>query len=243
VSLSWVKRTPPGFEFAVKLYQKFTHPNLTTDKTPVSPADVDTFKAGIEPLAAGDRLGPLLAQFPASFTDSPEARDYLRWLLETFRDYDVAVELRHKTWSDHGQEVGTLLRQFGAAWTQIDEPKFRLSIRQDLRPNVKDFYYMRLHGRNAAQWWKHEKSEDRYNYLYSEAELKPIAEVVKNARALVKKQYIYLNNHFAAQAVADAAVLRHMLDEPVEAPMPVELVTRYPMLEGKVTTSPPSRLL
>jgi uncharacterized protein YecE (DUF72 family) len=33
VSLGWVKRTPPGFEFAVKLYQKFTHPNLVADKT------------------------------------------------------------------------------------------------------------------------------------------------------------------------------------------------------------------
>jgi uncharacterized protein YecE (DUF72 family) len=243
VSLSWVKRTPPGFEFAVKLYQKFTHPNLVTDKSPVSPSDVHAFKSGIEPLAAGDRLGPLLAQFPASFKDSPAARDYLRWLLETFRDYDVAVELRHRSWSDSGKEVGGLLKQFDAAWTQIDEPKFRLSIRQDLRPNVKGFYYLRLHGRNAAQWWKHERSEDRYNYLYTEAELKPIAEVVKNARAVVKRQYVYLNNHFAAQSVADAAVLRHMLDEPVEAPMPVELVERYPMLEGKVATSPPSRLL
>ena len=25
---------------------------------------------------------------------------------------------------------------------------------------------MRLHGRNAAQWWRHENPEDRYNYLY-----------------------------------------------------------------------------
>jgi uncharacterized protein YecE (DUF72 family) len=243
VSVSWVKRTPPGFEFAVKLYQKFTHPNLTSDKTPVSREDVDAFKAGIEPLAAGDRLGPLLAQFPSSFKDAPEAREYLRWLLETFSDYEVAVELRHKTWSDNRADVVELLREFGAAWTQIDEPKFRLSIRQDLRPNAKDFYYMRLHGRNAAQWWKHDKSEDRYNYLYSEAELKPIAEAVSKARALVKKQYVYLNNHFAAQAVADAAVLRHMLDEPVTAPMPAELVTRYPMLKDKVTISPPSQLL
>ena len=32
----------------------------------------------------------------------------------------------------------------------------------------------------------------------------------------MKKQYVYLNNHFAAQAVADAAVLRHLLDEPVD---------------------------
>jgi uncharacterized protein YecE (DUF72 family) len=243
VSLSWVKRTSPGFEFAVKLYQKFTHPNLTTDKTPVSTADVEGFKAGIEPLAAGHRLGPLLAQFPASFKDSPEAREYLVWLLETFREYGVAVELRHKSWSDAAREIADLLREFGAAWTQIDEPKFRLSIRQDLRPNVKGFYYMRLHGRNAAQWWTHATSEDRYNYLYSEGELKPIAEAVRTARALVKKQYVYLNNHFAAQAVADAAVLRHMLDEPVDTPMPPELVARYPMLKGKVATLPPSRLL
>jgi uncharacterized protein YecE (DUF72 family) len=243
VSTTWVKRTPPGFEFAVKLYQKFTHPTLTDDKTPVSTADVDAFKAGIAPLAAGDRLGPLLAQFPASFKASPEARGYLQWLLRTFADYDVAIELRHKSWSDQRHEIMDLLREFDAAWTQIDEPKFRLSIRQDLKPNTRGFYYMRLHGRNAAQWWRHARSEDRYNYLYSEAELKPIAEAVKEARTVVAKQYVYLNNHFAAQAVADAAVLRHMLDEPVETPMPAELVTRYPMLEGKVPTLPPSRLL
>jgi uncharacterized protein YecE (DUF72 family) len=231
------------FEFAVKLYQKFTHPNLSRDQTAIDRADVDAFKEGIEPLAAAERLGPLLVQFPASFKDSPEAREYLEWLLETFKEYSLAVELRHKSWSDHQDPISQLLQTDGAAWTQIDEPKFRLSIRQTLRPNVKGFYYMRLHGRNAEQWWKHEHSEDRYNYLYTEAELAPIADAVSTARALVRKQYVYLNNHFAAQAVADAAVLRHMLDEPVEAPMPPELVSRYPMLEGKVTTSPPSRLL
>ena len=243
VSLGWVKRTPPGFEFAVKLYQKFTHPNLTLDKTPITAGDVDAFKAGIDPLAAGGRLGPLLAQFPASFKDSPEAREHLDWLLRTFSGYDVAVELRHKSWSDQAAAIFDLLHEHGAAWAQIDEPKFRFSIRQDLMPNIKGIYYMRLHGRNAEQWWEHEKSEDRYNYLYSEAELDPFARAVRTARALVKKQYIYLNNHFAAQAVADAAVLRHLLDEPVETPMPAELVMRYPMLEGKVATYPPSRLL
>lgn len=243
VSLQWVKRTPEGFEFAVKLFQKFTHPQLAFDKTAVNAADIDAFRGGIEPLAAAGRLGPLLAQFPASFKDTPETRAYLAWLLETFREYPMAVELRHRSWSDDAEDIFDLLHEHKAAWTQIDEPKFRFSIRQDLLPNVKGFYYMRLHGRNAAQWWDHEESEDRYNYLYSEAELGPIADAVSTARALVKKQYIYLNNHFAAQAVADAAVLRHLLDEPVEAPMPAELVSRYPMLEGKVATLPPSRLL
>jgi len=185
----------------------------------------------------------LLAQFPASFKDSPDARDYLDWLLGTFADYDVAVELRHRSWSDDAPAIFDLLYAHGAAWTQIDEPKFRFSIRQDLMPNVKGFYYLRLHGRNAEQWWDHERSEDRYNYLYSEEELAPFAQAVTTARALVKKQYVYMNNHFAAQAVADAAVLRHLLDEPVDKPMPVELVRRYPMLEGKVPIFPPSRLL
>jgi uncharacterized protein YecE (DUF72 family) len=243
VSVDWVKRTPAGFEFAVKLYQKFTHPQLVADRSAIAAADVDAFKDGIEPLAAAGRLGPLLVQFPASFKESAEAQVYLEWLLETFRDYGVAVELRHKSWSDRAEAIFALLQKYRAAWTQIDEPKFRLSIRQSLLPTTNGFYYMRLHGRNAAQWWKHERSEDRYNYLYTEAELTPIADAVKTARALVKKQYVYLNNHFAAQAIADAAVLRHMLDEPVEAPMPTELVSRYPMLEGKVATLRPSRLL
>ena len=242
-SKSWVKRTPPGFEFAVKLYQKFTHPKMALDKTAVQATDIDAFKSGIEPLATAGRLGPLLAQFPASFKNTPDTRDYLAWLLTTFADHDVAVELRHRSWSDAADSTFDLLHEHGAAWTQIDEPKFRFSVRQNLMPNVKGFYYMRLHGRNAEQWWEHEQSEDRYNYLYSEAELKPIAQAVKTAGALVKKRYIYLNNHFAAQAIADAAVLRHMLDEPIEEPMPAELVSRYPMLKGRVATYPPSRLL
>src|SRR5687767_14319401 len=47
-ALGWVKRTPKDFEFTVKLYQKFTHPGMTIDRTPVSQADVDAFKGGIE---------------------------------------------------------------------------------------------------------------------------------------------------------------------------------------------------
>jgi uncharacterized protein YecE (DUF72 family) len=242
-SRGWAERTPADFEFAIKLYQKFTHPDITRDKTPIGQEDVDQFKAGIEPLAAATKIGALLAQFPASFKLGPETLDYLDWLLETFRDYPVSVELRHRSWSDDLQTVFRLLNHHGAAWTQIDEPKFRFSIEQDLLPNVKTFYYMRLHGRNAAQWWKHENSEDRYNYLYTEGELKPFANALKSARVQVKKLYAYLNNHFAAQAVADATVLRHMLDEPVTTPMPAELVERYPMLEGKVTALPPTRLL
>jgi uncharacterized protein YecE (DUF72 family) len=243
VSLGWVRRTPVDFEFSIKLYQKFTHPRSTLDATPIARSDVDAFRGGIEPIAASGRLGALLAQFPPSFQQTPEALEYLGWLLMTFRDYPVAVELRHRSWSDDEPATRAVLGGHGAAWVQIDEPKFRFSIRQDLRPNLETFHYVRLHGRNAAQWWEHEQAEDRYNYLYSSRELEPIADVTRRARARVKKAYLYLNNHFAAQAVANAAMLRHLLDEPLTEPLPAELVARYPALDGIVPTMPHARLL
>ena len=137
---------------------------------------MDELRAAIDPLASAGKLGALLAQFPASFKNEPDSSAYLAWLLEQFHDYPVALELRHRSWSDQPAETLQLLAAFGAAWAQIDEPKFRFSIRQDLLPNVRTFYYLRLHGRNAAQWWSHDKSEDRYNYLYSAEELQPFAD-------------------------------------------------------------------
>ncbi len=202
--------------------------------------DVDEFRRAIDPLASAGKLGALLAQFPASFTNEPDTRGYLEWLLEQFKEYQVAVELRHRSWSDEPVATLELLGTFGAAWTQIDEPKFKTSIRQDLRPNVRSFYYLRLHGRNAAEWWKHEKSEDRYNYLYSADELKPFAEAAGEASRAVKKAYLYANNHFSAKAVANAAILKHQLGQPLPGEYPEEFVERYPDLKGLVKLLPPS---
>jgi uncharacterized protein YecE (DUF72 family) len=189
---SWAERTPKSFEFSLKLFQKFTHPEMFHKATGADPLDldqkdVDEFRAALDPLASAGKLGALLAQFPASFKNEANTKGYLEWLLARFAEYDLAVELRHKSWSDDPKDTLQLLGEHGAAWAQIDEPKFRLSIRQNFLPNVRTFYYLRLHGRNAAQWWSHEKSEDRYNYFYSAKELEPIAEAAKEASREVKK--------------------------------------------------------
>jgi uncharacterized protein YecE (DUF72 family) len=150
------------------------------------------------------------------------------------------VELRHKTWSDHLGETLGLLNTFRAAWVQIDEPKFQLSIRQNYLPNVEGFYYMRLHGRNADQWWRHDKSEDRYNYLYSPGELKPFTETAVAAKALVKKLYLYTNNHFSAKSVANAAMIKQQLGEPLHGEYSPEFLARYPELAGAVKAAVPA---
>jgi len=245
---SWVRRTPPAFDFSLKLYQKFTHlamhqkatsPDLPGDGSataiPIATRiDVDAFQRAIDPLAQSGKLGSLLAQFPPSFRDTGDAREYLVWLLQAFHDYPVAVELRHKSWSDHQNEVVTLLNDHGAAWAQIDEPKFRFSIRQTHRPNLRRLYYMRLHGRNAAQWWTHEHPDDRYNYLYTPGEIEEFTDTVKAVRHLVQKLYVYLNNHFAGKAVANALQLRHELGQPLPGTYPAAMVERYPALRGTV---------
>jgi uncharacterized protein YecE (DUF72 family) len=258
VSRAWVERTPAGFEFSVKLYQKFTHPRMYQERVagslPIAPdddagarrdavealtrpnqADLDEFRRGIEPLAAAGRLGALLAQFPASFKDTPVSRHYVSTLLTTLAGYRVAVELRHRSWSDGVADTIALLNQFRAAWVQIDEPKFKLSIRQNYLPNVEGFYYMRLHGRNAEHWWRHDKSEDRYDYLYSADELREFSDTADAARRLVKKVYLYTNNHFSAKSVANAAMIKQQLGEPIAGEYTPEFLERYPQLAGVVT--------
>ena len=225
----------------MKLFQKLTHPRMFLDrltKPPkgapkemvaekstlphdqalaaagVSSADVDEFRRAIDPLASAGKLGAILVQFPASFKHDAAGVDHLAWLTKALRDYQVAVELRHKTWSDDVKTTLQVLNASRAAWVQIDEPKFRLSIAQNFLPNVEGFYYLRLHGRNAKAWWNHEKSADRYDYLYSAEELDPFVEIAQAVKVLVKKMYLYTNNHFEGKAAANAVMLRDKLGLP-----------------------------
>ena len=57
-----------------------------------------------------------------------------------------------------------LLNEHDAAFVQIDEPKFKTSIRQNQLPNITSIYYLRAHGRNWKKWWHHEHNDERYDY-------------------------------------------------------------------------------
>jgi uncharacterized protein YecE (DUF72 family) len=67
-----------------------------------------------------------------------------------------------------------------------------------------------VHGRNYKDWFRKTAGRDeRYDYLYSAAELKPWAE---RAKALAQEPnvtdvYVVNNNHFAGQAVTNALML------------------------------------
>ena len=253
----WVERTPAGFLFAVKLYQKFTHPDMYLKKaggTDWSPSlvDIDVFRAGIEPLAAAGRLGALLLQFPPSLHAEPASRDYLSWLLDQLRQYPCVVEVRHASWFQQGFEGGEAggdlaarLSLTGAGLVVADDPETtQMSSEAILGKIASELIYIRLHGRNAAAGWHHAAAEDRYNYLYSPAELRPFADRATDAAAAGRRVMAFMNNHYSAKAVANAAVLKSQVGQNRPGEYEPGMVERYPDLVGLVTVRPsPGRLI
>jgi uncharacterized protein YecE (DUF72 family) len=223
---NWVKKTPKNFLFAVKLWQKFTHPKMfkeaTGEDAVVDQSDVDLFKKCLDPLAKAGKLGALLAQFPPSFKNDAYGQQRLAAIARTFEEYRLAVELRHRSWSDDAH-TAELLRENHMAWVQIDEPKFSTSVAVET-PVTSDIAYFRFHGRNAKDWWTGD-AETRYKYLYSEVEISELAERIKTAAAKVQLLFAFFNNHWQAYAPRNANDLKKALKMPFEQlPLNLEIV-------------------
>ena len=73
--------------------------------------------------------------------------------------------------------------------------------------------YVRFHGRNSAKWWQHEESWERYDYRYSDAELKEWVPRLREMERRAKQVLVYMNNHAGGQATADADRLIELLKE------------------------------
>ena len=48
----------------------------------------------------------------------------------------------------------------------------------------------------------------------------------------MKKLYLYTNNHFSAKSVANAAMIKKQLGEPLEGEYRKEFLSEYPALAG-----------
>ena len=222
---NWVRRVPEGFLFTIKLWQKFTHPKMyreaTGEKVAISQSDVDQFKQSLEPLADSGKLGALLAQFPPSFKNDNYGRQILLAVIRTFRSYRLAVELRHRSWSDDA-EFALFLRENNASWVHIDEPKFPSSVASEV-PQTSDMAYFRFHGRNKEMWWQGD-SETRYKYLYSQGEINELAEQVETISGQVKYTFALFNNHWQGYAPRNAVGMMKAIQLPFkELPIQVPL--------------------
>ena len=89
---------------------------------------------------------------------------------------------------------------------------------------------MRLHGRNAEKWFdKNASVAEKYDYLYSAAELKEWVQRVREIASQSESIFVITNNHFGGKAVANAFQLARELVGDVPEP-PRHLQSRFPEL-------------
>ena len=232
----WARRAAavnPAFRFTAKLHRSFTHSPLAvmepTSAATIKPSDEDERLAreGLEALAAEGKLAALLIQFPVSFKNTSLNREYLETLLRQFIEYHPVVEVRHDTWNNP-ETINSLARK-NVAFCNIDQPLIGRSL-EPTEHVTAAVGYVRLHGRNYDQWFESDKRDDRYNYLYSEAELAGWKEKIGRIAQKAQVTYVIANNHFEAKAGVNALQLKHMLTgQRVKAPEP--LLRHYPELK------------
>lgn len=229
MTATWVKNvsTCPDFKFLAKAWQRFTHERSAR----WSQAEFDLFAEGLRPLRDSGRLEAVLFQFPWSFRRNEPNRQWLQSVVESFRGWPVAVELRHDSWLT--DETFDFLRQHRATFCNIDQP----ALNHCLPPTAhatSDVGYYRLHGRNAQNWFR-EKQEaygGRYDYLYSAAELDDVFNQMMRLAKQTKKTFVIFNNHKDGKAFANALQIKARLNPRVVPQAPVSARQKFPTLQG-----------
>jgi uncharacterized protein YecE (DUF72 family) len=192
------QQTPPGFQFAVKLFQDFTHKRDLTEAA--------SFRAAIDVLHREGRLCALLAQFPQQFHNDNESSTHLETLAERFAGYPLAVEFRHRSWAQ--PEITEWLRTRGLHLVSVDVPPIHTLFPTGLVQSNRTIY-IRFHSRNADAWYAGEKS--RYDYLYTDAELTEWLDVLRSSRAHADRAFVLFNNCHRGQAAHNAVRMQELL--------------------------------
>jgi uncharacterized protein YecE (DUF72 family) len=256
----------PRFVFTAKLWQRFTHdvfaaatdspastpktaraavfPPKAAASTPASSTlaspsaeDERAVREGFDVLRDAGKLGAVLLQFPFSFHRTRETVAHLTALLKRFGDYPLVVEVRHASWQT--PETFALLAEANAGFCNIDQP----IIGKSLEPSAETtspIGYVRLHGRRYDTWFTDDAeipSHERYNYLYSAAELEPWAKRVEKVAKQSRDVYVITNNHYQGKGVVNALQLISMLrNSKVKVPEPLR--QKFPELESIADTPP-----
>jgi uncharacterized protein YecE (DUF72 family) len=228
----FVGQVNPRFEFTAKLFRSFTHaPGAvlqSTSAATLNPLEEDEIKAkdGLDSIASERKLGALLMQFPISFKNTPENREYLQKLVQRFHEYPVVVEVRHSTWDD--PDILAQLAAQKIAFCNIDQPWLGRAIRGTEHATAP-LAYVRLHGRNYKEWFQSDNRDDRYNYLYTPQQLHPWKEKIERLGAKAEKTFAVTNNHYKGKAAVNAIELKQMLNGK-KGKAPSTLIEHYPEL-------------
>lgn len=208
----WRERTPKGFTFTAKVPQQITHEKMVLN----AEDDLTAFVKVMDLL--GDKLGPLLLQFPYFNKQKFRGVGFFIERLEPFlkqlpKDHRWVVEVRNKNWLS--EKLYSVLRRHRVALALVDHawlPRPRELFEMG-DPVTADFTYIRWLGdrkriEEITKVWNKiviDRTAEMEEWL-------PAIEELLNRRLTI---YAYFNNHYAGFGPASARVFSEMLDRTI----------------------------
>jgi uncharacterized protein YecE (DUF72 family) len=197
VVAGWREKTPPDFIFAAKVPGVITHEKVLTGCA----AEFTAFLTTMELL--GDRLGPLVLQFPYFNKNVFPSRAPFEKLLRPFltrlpKDFQFALEIRNKNWISW--DFLELLRDHSVAFALLAQawmPGID-TLARALDVVTADFCYARfIGGRNAI-----ESKTQSWNKLIEDksAEMSVWSGELKKIVNRGVRTYAFFNNAYAGFA-------------------------------------------
>ena len=185
VFVTWSRRVPDGFSFAVKASRYLTHVRRLKD--PQEPVDRLWGRAR----RLGDRLGPMLYQLPPRWR--PDLDRLMAFLAAIPQAAPQALEVRDRRW--YRPSLNAMLDEAGVGLCLHDMAGSAPS-----PDRVGPLVYVRFHGSGA-----------RYGGRYTSQRLTAWAERMARWSADGWPVWAYFNNDIGGHAVRDADRLRSLL--------------------------------
>jgi uncharacterized protein YecE (DUF72 family) len=218
----WVERTPKNFVFHLKAFRLFTGHHTAPSALPkdireaIGPAEKknlyykdlppeladelwERFRVALRPLKAAGKLGTVLFQFPHWFIPNRGGYAHLLACKERLEGIQISIEFRNSIWFDERRRERVLgfLREHQLVHVVVDEPQgFPSSVPLVWEVTSPELAIVRFHGRNKETWEKKglASAAERFNYLYSEAELRELAAHVKELAENTEETHALFNN-------------------------------------------------
>ena len=235
----WAERSPSGFVFNVKAFRLFTghqtqpkvFPRDIQDELglPLTknvyyrdiPGEIkrelwSRFFDALEPLRAAGKLGAVHFQFAPWITSGGEDRRHVEHCVSTMSGLLTAVEFRNVSWWTDKTRDSTLAfeREHRVVNVVVDGPQgFSSSVPAVWEVTSPALAIVRMHGRNAQTWEKKglKASSDRFNYDYSDEELRELAGNIKALARQVPSVHAIMNNNYQDQGQRNARTLMGFL--------------------------------
>jgi uncharacterized protein YecE (DUF72 family) len=214
---NWLKQTPAGFTFDIKLHQDFA----LGPEAAVRRGLGDRFLGDLKVMIEAGKFGAFLLLLPSTFTPKGNRLEAFDSVVEKFAPHPIAVEVRHRAWLEGEQRAATLeyfrtrkLTLVSVDMPRIDSPKIMPAVDEITNPALA---YLRLHGRNP-DWLKLKTQGERHAYEYRDEELSEIAERVRALAKQAEQVRVVANNHASDFAPKTALALQRWLGLERKAP-------------------------